>query len=419
MGNQVLKTTEFQSRMYRDRQLRKTAHFRYRPVGVFGAGAIGAGAIVRLVSQGYGNLIIVDFDRLEVSNLSRGEFLYNARTDIGRPKAERAARRAQAGMVDGGRAIGLDMDVLDIGARIIAKLFFVICCLDSVAARIHLNNQCRLAGVPFIETGTNGLFAHAQLFNHKGACYSCHANGGDELAHHSCSVEFRRAVEQGQTPATPIASTMSSTLAANLMTNYLCGITESANIKLFYDGRNFEFFRLKLRPSPGCPGCTYTPSEEMVLLEQTTDLTLGEALAVLEKECGQPVTLVAQNDLVVSAECPICGCWYQVGKPIHRLYENERRCPDCEAKGQTSWSVANPTARFVSTFNNDSAPRLLEMTLFDLGFPRGAVITALKEDGNMVEFGFEGDSESLLGVGALYGSIPVQGDYFEKGGDCQ
>ncbi len=229
------KSTEFLSRMCRDAQLRKTLQYRYRPVLILGSGAIGSGVIVRLVSQGYSYQVIVDFDRLEVSNLSRGEFLYDVRTDIGRRKAEAAAERAQQGMVDGGQAIGINMDVLDIGARFISQFLIVICCLDSVAARIHINNECRKAGIPLIETGTNGLYAHAQFFDHKGACYSCYVSQEDEFKHHSCNVHFREAVEQGQIPATPIASTMSATLAANLMTNYLCGISDVANKKLLYD----------------------------------------------------------------------------------------------------------------------------------------------------------------------------------------
>jgi molybdopterin/thiamine biosynthesis adenylyltransferase len=56
---------------------------------VFGAGGLGVAAISYLSAAGVGTITVVDFDRIEASNLHR-QTIYGA-TDIGAYKAEVAA----------------------------------------------------------------------------------------------------------------------------------------------------------------------------------------------------------------------------------------------------------------------------------------------------------------------------------------
>jgi len=367
--------TEFQSRLYRDPELRKTELYRYKLILVLGAGAIGSAFIVALVSLGYCNIIVVDFDRLEESNLSRSAFLYNPNEDIGELKAEVAAKRAQEGMVDGGSAVGINMDAMDIGANFLSQFVMVICCLDSIAARIHISNECRKAGVPMIETGTNNLLAQAQLFDQKGACYKCYAPDTDETAHHSCAVEFRKAVNQGNIPATPIASTMSATLAANMMVDYLCGINDVSNRKMLYDGKNFQLRNIKLVPVPNCSGCENEKPEKLIEFDESSDITVREAKKMMEEKFGGKITIYMPQDFITSSQCPICGNEFNIFKPVHRVYQNERSCNECKEAGIKEWTITNPSANFVSTINEETEERILDMSLYDVGFPRGAVIT--------------------------------------------
>ena len=60
---------------------------------VVGAGAVGNEVIKLLALIGIGNLLIVDFDRIEVHNLSRAVLFREA--DIGAAKAHVAAVRAR------------------------------------------------------------------------------------------------------------------------------------------------------------------------------------------------------------------------------------------------------------------------------------------------------------------------------------
>jgi sulfur carrier protein ThiS adenylyltransferase len=62
-------------------------------VGIAGCGGLGSNAAVALVRSGIGSLILVDFDRVEASNLNRQ---YYFQSDIGQKKVEALSRHLMA-----------------------------------------------------------------------------------------------------------------------------------------------------------------------------------------------------------------------------------------------------------------------------------------------------------------------------------
>ena len=105
---------------------------------VAGAGAIGNEVIKLLSPLGVGHICMVDFDTVEISNLTRSVLFREE--DIGRSKAQAAAERA--------RQINPDIVVhamhgdleFDIGQGVLHRVKnLVIGCLDSLQARLALN----------------------------------------------------------------------------------------------------------------------------------------------------------------------------------------------------------------------------------------------------------------------------------------
>lgn len=65
-----------------------TARLERAVVGIAGCGGLGSNAAVALARAGLGHLILVDGDRVELSNLNRQHFF---QSDLGRPKVEALA----------------------------------------------------------------------------------------------------------------------------------------------------------------------------------------------------------------------------------------------------------------------------------------------------------------------------------------
>ena len=120
---------------------------------VAGAGALGNEVLKNLALLGAGHILIVDFDRVEISNLSRS--ILFREEDLGMPKASTAARALQrlnpeicVEAIDG------DLET-DLGLGEIRDYDIVLGCLDSIYARWLLNRACQKAGRPWINAGIN------------------------------------------------------------------------------------------------------------------------------------------------------------------------------------------------------------------------------------------------------------------------
>lgn len=117
-----------------------------KTVMVVGCGAVGSFAIEALSRSGIGNIILVDFDVVEQSNINRQ--LFALHSTIGRPKVDVAAAR-----------------IADISPDINVQTFnmfwdgasnpdvapdFVIDAIDSVPSKIALYRWCVTHNIPFI-----------------------------------------------------------------------------------------------------------------------------------------------------------------------------------------------------------------------------------------------------------------------------
>ncbi|MCD6380227.1 sulfur carrier protein ThiS adenylyltransferase ThiF [bacterium] len=85
-------------------------------VGIAGCGGLGSNAAVALVRAGVGNLILVDFDRVEVSNLNRQ---YYFQSDIGKIKVEALAGHLRAINPD----ININMHAIELSYKDTPEIF--------------------------------------------------------------------------------------------------------------------------------------------------------------------------------------------------------------------------------------------------------------------------------------------------------
>lgn len=117
-------------------------------VMVVGCGAVGSFAIEALARSGVGHLVVVDFDKIEESNINRQ--LFALTSTVGTPKVSVAAARVRDinpdAVVD-----AFDMFFDDAHAPNVAP-DFVIDAIDSVPSKIALAAWCQARNIPFISS---------------------------------------------------------------------------------------------------------------------------------------------------------------------------------------------------------------------------------------------------------------------------
>lgn len=149
---------------------------------VVGAGGLGSPVLLYLAAAGVGELGIVDGDVVEESNLQRQ--VAHAQCDLGRPKADSAA--------DAVRALNPGVKVntwpLQMGRHNAAALVdgydAVVDALDTIAARLWLNDACVDAGVPMVHGAATAWSGQAMTVvpGSGGPCYRCLFGGATDEA---------------------------------------------------------------------------------------------------------------------------------------------------------------------------------------------------------------------------------------------
>jgi adenylyltransferase/sulfurtransferase len=138
-----------------------------------GAGGLSSSAGLYLAAGGVGTLGIVDFDRVEPSNLNRQ--VLHGTDDIGRLKVESARSTIER--------INPDVNVIPFAERlvpanaldIIGDFDMVLDGCDNVGTKFLLNDACHLLGKPYVFGGAVGFDGQAGVFwpTQGGPCLRC------------------------------------------------------------------------------------------------------------------------------------------------------------------------------------------------------------------------------------------------------
>lgn len=180
-------------------------------VMVAGAGALGNEVLKNLALFGVGNIVVVDYDTIEYSNLTRSVLFREEDADKGYYKAEVAARRV--------REINKNVNIVpiigkldsDVGLGVYRDMDVVIGCLDSRLARLQLNRQCIRANVPWVDGSIENLDGIVRVYRKGVNCYECELpNQTKEMIYQrlSCSDVARRNTTAGRVPTTPVVASV-------------------------------------------------------------------------------------------------------------------------------------------------------------------------------------------------------------------
>lgn len=180
-------------------------------VMVVGCGALGNEVLKNLALFGVGHVVLVDFDKVETSNLSRSVLFRQADAAQGRLKVEVAAQRL--------KELNPSMDIQticgdishDVGLGLIRRMDVIIGCVDNRWARYCINRLAMRAGVPWVDGGIEGLEGTARVFIPGRNCYACNLGpeGLKEIGQRfSCARSIRANEEAGRVPTTPVIASI-------------------------------------------------------------------------------------------------------------------------------------------------------------------------------------------------------------------
>ena len=134
---------------------------------VIGAGALGNEILKNMALLGFANIVVVDLDSIEASNLSRS-ILYRA-SDVGRRKADVAADAVRNIFPDAHvHAITANV-VHGLGLGLFAWADVVIAGLDNREARLWINRACWKMNKPWIDGAIEGINGVARVFKRRTA----------------------------------------------------------------------------------------------------------------------------------------------------------------------------------------------------------------------------------------------------------
>ena len=244
-----------------------------------GAGGLGCPAGLYLAAAGVGTIGVVDFDRVERSNLQR-QIAHSAAT-VGQPKTDSliASMRAINPLVSY-YSHGVRLDESNV-SELIAEYDLVLDGSDNFATRFLLADACYLGGTPLLQAAVYEYSAQLALFEpQEGPCYRCVFR---EPPQHN---QLAPCAEVGVLGVVPGAAGL---MMATEAVKYLSGMPSALQGKLLlYDALTQTIRHMALSKDTDCPLCgenaTITQARELRLTCPSQAENAGQELSFEEAQ---------------------------------------------------------------------------------------------------------------------------------------
>lgn len=339
---------------------------------VVGAGALGNELVKNLALAGVGTVVVVDMDTIENSNLSRCVFFRPS--DEGRFKAEVVCEAAR----------GLNADVAfhpvvgdvrhAIGLGSFRDFDLVLGGLDNREARLHTNQACWKAGVPWIDGAIEGLMGVVRVFSPPdSACYECTMSDRDHellAARRTCALLTREEMLDGKVPTTGTSASVVAGMQVQEAIKLLHQDrlpTSMAGKGFVVNGMTHDSYVVEYPRQDACM------SHDTYVLEQVTtigrDTPLSSVLdqgALILGEDRASVSVDLEHDVIVGFTCPTCGPGDDEPVMLTKATTGSALCAVCGA--ERSFDVHHAFGA--------ADGELLTLTPSELGLPPGDVLTA-------------------------------------------
>ncbi len=213
---------------------------------VMGLGGLGSPVVLYLAAAGIGHLILVDDDRVDLTNLQRQ--LLHGTDDVGRLKTESATTAVHR--INPTTRVTEISERLDVASlsELLAQTDLVIDGTDNFNTRFMVNEACVSTGTPLISGAAIALEGQVMAIDPGsagGPCYRC--------LYQDASDENFNCAENGV--AAPVVGIIGAVMAMEAL-KMIVGFGESlVGYLLVFDARTMDWRKLRLKPNPNCQTC--------------------------------------------------------------------------------------------------------------------------------------------------------------------
>lgn len=211
---------------------------------IIGLGGLGSPAAMYLAAAGVGNLVLVDDDQVELSNLQRQ--IIHRMSAMGQSKTSSAAATLQQLNPDCGlQLINRRLDQQELAEQV-AQADVVLDCSDNFATRFAINKACVAHQTPLVSGAAIRWEGQVAVFDGQ-PCYRC-LYGESGEPEDTCSTNGVLA------PVVGIIGSIQAVEAIKVLAN--AGKPLIGRL-LLMDALSMEWRSLKLSPDPNCPVCAH------------------------------------------------------------------------------------------------------------------------------------------------------------------
>lgn len=344
---------------------------------VVGCGALGNEVLKNLALMGVGNIVLVDYDRVEPRNLHRSVLFSEIENSIGQLKVDCAAKailkinpETNLTLIDGDIAA-------DVGLKLISEMDIVIGCVDNRWARYAINRLCMRAGIPWIDGGITELEGTVKMFEPGKNCYACSLTNEDinELKRHfSCAGNIRRALKTASAPTTSLIASIIGAVqvqeAIKFIHNKYGGNYKFKTLSgkmFYYDGKHMTSGVVSFRAYDEI--CSHHEKWSPIMnMDISNEMTIEEILKNLEIRLGKEVEIELINDrFVESIIDKETDEEFTVKLPARKVEKFIERNSRLNKKTTGSYYQKEINKISLSTFS-------IKLTLKDLGIPSHDVL---------------------------------------------
>jgi molybdopterin/thiamine biosynthesis adenylyltransferase len=229
---------------------------------ILGMGGLGSPVAMYLAGAGVGQLVLVDPDTVDASNLHR-QLLHRTDT-LGQPKVD-SARAALAARNPDPQIITFSHKLEEVALREQVQLADVVVDgSDNFACRVAVNQVCVDTRTPLVYGAAVGLEGQASVFRadlEDSPCYNCLYSDLDQvLQDEQQRSDFENC--SGQGVLGPVAGIVGCIQATETL-KILLGLGDTLQGRLLLlDARAMDFRSFRLARDPGCKVCGVASADE-------------------------------------------------------------------------------------------------------------------------------------------------------------